>query len=404
MKSGPDVSNAVDGRDLLASMLDATDSYTAAPTRGPVIEFMIKKYLFQLLLERAVPIVPTRDPMPVLKNVQLDVRPDRLRVIATDTELSMIASTELVHVTTPGVAVIPARKLTDICREAGEGEVHVRVAGGTARIAIGATTWTLALQSGEDYPALPDIGDIVLTSVPRVSFAAALQAVRYAARDATRASLALIDVQGGRLTACDGARFQQATMGDYPVHFQLPIGAVDALVKLVTKTDVTDLNIGQSEHHLIFQAGADVFIAAKLMTRMPDMEATLLRPALANRHPLVVDKADLVTAVKRVRINADTATSAIALRLATGALTVSSRDKFGNEASETIQAQWGGPERVVVVNHSFLTDMIATHAGRVLHFSLGDDTRTRPAPVLLRDPDTAAIGVAQQMWADWVGQ
>ncbi len=398
------MSHVVDGRDLLASMLAEDAAFTAAPARGPSLAFTVKKYVLQLMLDRVYPVVPTRDPMEVLKCFQVEVRhPDRLRIVATDMELSMIATTELVQVDTPGTAVIDARKLVDIVKEAKDGEVHVRVTNGTARITIAGTTWIQKLKGGEDYPQLPEITDIVLSTVDRAAFAAALHAVRYAARDATRASLALIDVRGGRLTACDGARFQQATLGTFPLDFQLPIGAVDTLLKLITKSDVAEISIGQSDNHLMFRVGSDVFIANKLLAQVPDMEATLLRPALANRHPLSVDRAELLTAVKRIRINADPETSAIALRLSTGKVTISSRDKYGNEADESIDAGWDGPERVVVVNHVFLTELIAG-TGAVLRFVLGDDTKTRKSPLLLRDENLGTVGVVQQMHSDWVGQ
>jgi DNA polymerase-3 subunit beta len=398
------MSNIVDGRELLADMLADDTPFTATPTHSPTLAFSIKKYVLQLMLDRVYPVVPTRDPMEVLKCFQIEVRhPDQLRIIATDMELSMIATTALVAVTTPGTAVIDARKLVDIVKHADDGEVTIRVTNGTARITIGRTTWAQKLKGGEDYPELPETTDVMLSTINRTTFAAALHAVRYAARDATRASLALIDVRAGRLTACDGARFQQATMGTFPIDFQLPIGAVDTLLKLLTKVDVTDISIGQSNNHLIFRVGTDVFVANKLLAQVPDMESTLLRPALANRHPLTLDRADLLTAVRRVRINADTETSAIALRLAPGALTVSSRDKYGNEAAETIDAGWTGTDRVVVVNHVFLTELIAG-TNPVLHFTLGDDTKTRKSPLLLRDDTAGTIGVVQQMHSEWVGQ
>ncbi len=401
------MANVVDGRDLLASMLDEDTTFVATPAQEPTFALTIGKYILALLLERAAPVVPTRDVMPVLKNFQFDARPGRLRVVATDMELSMVATAELVTVDTPGIAVFPARKLMEILRKAADGDVRLRVVAGTARITVGRTTWTQKLLGGDDYPDLPVISEAVLVQVDRAGFAAALHAVRYAASKearGSRGSLMMIDVRDGRLTACDGSRFQQATLGDLSLSFALPIGAVDALLKLLAKTDLADISIGESVNHLIFRLGSDLFIVNKVLAQFPDMDSTFLRPALANRHTLTVDRATLVTAVERVRINADAETSAIALRLGPGRIVVASRDKYGNEATETIDAAWTGPERDIVVNHAFLTDMIGAHGGHELVFHLGDDTKTRKSPVLLRNPDTGAVGVLQQMLGEWVGQ
>lgn len=397
--------DVVDGQSFIDDLL-ASEPMPATRT-APVntnIRFTIQTFILRLLLEKAATVVPSRDSaMPVLKNFQFQVTPGLLRVIASDSELSMIATTEIVDVQSGGVAVFPAKKMLDIVRESTDTEVRIQVAGKAASIAIGRTTWNLRLEGGEDYPAMPEITEVTFATVDRVGFATALHAVRYAAcRDPNRASLMMIDVKQGRMTGCDGARLQQATTVAFPFDFQIPIGAVDDLLKLLRSTDLNDIQVGESEHRLIFRFGADVLIVNKLMARFPNMDAQLLRPALANRHELHVERDDLIRAIKRVRVTADSETSAIALILGSGTLTVSAKDKFYNDASETIDAQWSGPARTLVVNHVFLTDLIGKHTGATLHFFLGDDTKTRKSPVMLRE-DTDTVGVIQQMLGDWIG-
>jgi hypothetical protein len=146
-RSGRDaMSNIVDGRELLADMLTDDSPFTATPTRDHTLAFSIKKYVLQLMLDRVYPVVPTRDPMEVLKCFQIEVRhPDQLRIIATDMELSMIATTALVAVTTPGTAVIDARKLVFIVNHVVDVEVTIRFSNGTASIYIGRKTWAQTL-------------------------------------------------------------------------------------------------------------------------------------------------------------------------------------------------------------------------------------------------------------------
>lgn len=408
---------AVDSQAFLDELLAREAPVTGHPATGDrQIAFTVKRFILELLLTRAVTVVPTRDVMPVLRNVQIDAQLGRLRIVATDTELSMIASTEIVEVAQPGVAVFPARKLLDIVKEAAEGDVSIRVRGLAAAITLGRTSYSLTLAGGADFPAMPEITEVTFAAVDRASYLKALQAVRYAAsRD--RATLMMLDVQpaafgfdGGhvsRMTACDGARFAQAGCGDVPFSYQIPIGAVDDLIKLLRASDLATILVGQAEHHLIFRLGADLFIANKLVAQFPDLEALWLRPALANKHQLQVDRGALQRAVKRVRIAADPNTSAIALIAhpgtgGTGAtLTVAARDKYANAAEETIDAGWTGAERTIVLNHAYLSDAVDRHTGTVLTLLLGEDTKTRKAPVLIADPDAASTAVIQQMNLDW---
>lgn len=387
----------VSGKDFIAGMLADDREQTAAPPTGVTLQFTIKRFAFQTLLEKAATVVPSRDVMPVLKNFQFDVTANRLRVIATDLELSMVSSTEMVAVTAPGTAVFPAKKMLDIVREADEGDVDIIVDSGVARIGIGRTTWNLKLAGGADYPPMPETTEVTFVDVDRAAFLSALNAVRYAAAGSSRPNLMLIDIKDGRMTACDGVRFQQAVIGDFPFEAQVPIGAVDDLVKLLRSLDLATISVGESANHIIFRLGHDTFCANKLVAQIPDMTAMLLRPALENKHQLVVDRGELLDAVKRVRINADPETSAVGLHLEDDTLTVSARDKYGNAATETIDVDWQISARVLVVNHAFLIDMINMHPGKSCTFWLGDDTKTRKTPLLLRDDDAGTVGVVQQM-------
>jgi DNA polymerase-3 subunit beta len=378
-----------------------------SPAPGsPQLQFTAKKFVLQGLLEKASSVVPSKDIMPLLKNFQFDVKAGHFQVVATDLELSVVSQTEMVMTQVPGVAVFPAKKMLEIIREADEGDVVVAVQDNLAHIEVGRTSWDLKLQQGDDYPDMPDSKDVQLHSVDRVKFLSGIQSVRYAAaRDTTRPSLMMIDVSKGRMTACDGVRFQQSDLGeDFPLEsLQIPTGAIDDLVKLLRSTDMTSIGIGESESHLVFGIGTDLFLANKLMAQFPDVEALLLRPALANKLQLSVDRQDLVDAVKRVRINADSETSAIGLVLDKGKMVVTSKDKFGNGAEETIEAGWAGSRRMLVVNHQFLLDMLGMYDGKSCSFFLGEDTKSRKSPLLLRDDTTRTTGVVQQMVSHLVG-
>lgn len=395
--------SVIQGDQFIDELLSGDTQTPAIASTDTNIVFTMKKFVLQLLLEKASSVVPTRDVMPVLKNFQFEVTDGRLRVVATDLELSVVATTEMVEVHAGGVAVFPARKMLDILREAEDSTVTITVQGTKASVAIGRTTWNLKLQGGADYPPMPEFTEAVFATVDRAAFATALKVVRYAAcKDANRASLMMIDVRGGRMTACDGARFQQATIGAFPFEFRIPIGAVDDLLKLLASTDLIEISIGESVNHLIFTVGADVFVANKLLAQFPDMEALLLRPALENKHSFTVERDELLHAIKRVRINADGETSAIGLHLAPSNLTVIAKDKYGNDAAETIDAGWPGGERVLVVNHAYLSEMVNASDAKAATFYLGDDTKTRKAPIMLKDDDAGTVGVTQQMVSDWV--
>lgn len=396
------------GAELIAQILADDGSWEVRPEgtgSQQVLAFTIARSVLLPLLEKAITVVPTREVMPVLKCFQIHVDPQLLRIVASDAERTLLVSTRAVSAHWPGLAVFPAKKLLEIVKAGAADEIRVNVTGTVASIQIGPSLWTLTLPSGADYPAMPAVLDAAFVTVDREVFQAAVGCVRYAAsRDPNRANLAVIDITDGVLTASDGTRVQQVTVEALNLRMRIPIDVVDDLLRLLKFSDRDTMHVGQSDTKLIFRFGADVFIVSKVHANFPDMQAQLLRPALENKHTLTVNRAALLAAIRRVRINADHQSAGIALTAEDNTLTVSTRDKYGNTAAEQVPAQWSGGPRVLVVHHGFLTEMITTYGEETCAFRLGDDTKTRRSPLMLRHVPTGSVAVTQQMQDDWASR
>jgi DNA polymerase-3 subunit beta len=369
------------------------------------LSFSIKKFAMQALLDKASAVLPNRDVMPVLKNFQFEVTAENgLRVIATDLELSVIATTPMISVVTPGIAVFPGRRLMDIVKEAEDGEMVVDVQSGTAHIAIDKATWDLKLQDGSEYPPLPDLDEVEFHEMDRGKFMGALSTVSYAAnRESTRQNLMMIHIENSKMTACDGNRFSQAPIGQpLPIDIDIPIGAVDDLARLLRTTDQMVLSIGETENHLIFKIAQDVFIANKTVAIFPDTEGMLLKPAMANKDVFQCDRSDLISVVKRVRITSDDQANGILVEVTPGSLTVKSKDKLGNQGTESLAAAWQGDERELAFNHQHLLQMLEASDQKSCKFKIGPGTKTRPCPLLLEDEDNGILHILQQMRAEYL--
>lgn len=381
--------------------------------------FTVKRLVLAALVDKAISVVPTRDVMPVLRYFLVQVAPGRLQLAATDLELSVLATTPAITTDATETLVLPARKLLAILREAPDGDVTIDISGEFATVRAGTASWELKLADGSSYPQLPDPAAVQMSPVRREAFLAALKTVRHAVgRDSGRPSLMQVDIAvpdsgsaedgTAKVTTSDGTRFARTALTGFPVSVRIPAGALDSLVKTLESSELDELHVGETDRQLVFRVGETVFLASKLMARFPDVEKLLLRPALENRLLLTADKAELAGAIRRVRINADPETSAIGLRLSgsagqPGALTVLARDKYGNRAQETIAAGWESGDRLAVVNHQFLTDMLAAHPSPACRFWLGQASGRKKSVLMLRDEETGTIGIIYQMLASLVG-
>lgn len=369
----------------------------------PTFKITCRRFLLAALLDKASNVIPTKEVIKVLRNFQVEAKDNRLRIAASDLELSIICTTSMVKVDTPGRIVLPAKKMQEICRNASGEDVSIEVVDGTATVLCGRTSWTLKLDlDGDTYPPLPEDADVTLYEIDRGRLLGGLGSVRYAA-DASRPNMAMIDFTDGKFTATDGSRFQQAQLGeDFPLSIQIPIAAVDDLIKILRGMDMKDIQIGESENHLVFRTGTDTFIVNKLMSSFPDIESKFLGPAANNTDELHIGREELLAAIRRVRINADTDSSAVLLRLHSDTISLVAQDKGGNASTEDLAAGWKYPPRDVVVNHKFLTDMLNMYDGLVCKFYLGAATKTKKPPLMLRDEVTGLIGLVQEMRADFV--
>lgn len=377
-------------------------SYVEVGIDDPV-SLTIKRHVLLAMLDRAASVLPSRDAIPVLKNFQFQAVDGRLTVIATDLELSIISISELVDIKTEGTAVLPGKQLVSIVKEAAGETVSIEIEDDRVNLISENAHWTLRLIRDDEYPLLPDIKNLSYVEVDRLTFLESLEAVyRSASTDTNRPNLCLVDCAGGKVRATDGVRCQQVDMGEGSVpDMQIPIGAVQDLLRLMRATDVESISVADDDAYLVFKIGNDSFIASKLAMEFPPIEDLLINPAMQNDRPMTCDREELVSTIKRVRITADPESSAIRLTMDNNQLCIQSQDDMGNKADEIIPCGWSGSEYSVVVNHRFLTDLLEISDAPTCHFYFGKDTKTNKSHILHRDPDTSQIGIIGQMRADW---
>jgi cold shock protein len=385
--------------------------------------FTAKRLILAALVDKAISVVPTREmgDNSVLKDFLVQVGPGKLQMAATDLELAVLATTPAVTADADETLVLPARKLLAILRESPADDITIAVDGEFATVRAGTASWTLQLHDCSVYPPLPDPAEVDMHAVGREGFLRSLKTVRHAVgRDSGRPALQQVDISvressqprhGGdgevTVTACDGTRFARTRLAGFPLAMQIPAGALDSLVKTLESSELDEVQVGETASHLVFRVSGTVFLASKLMTKFPDVDKLLLRPALENRLRLAVDKAALAGAIRRVRINADPDTSAIGMQLRRendqGELTVVARDKYGNRAQEAIAATWEHADRLVVVNHQFLTEMLAAYPAQTCQFLLAAETGRKRSVLMIKDEETGTVGVVYQMLASLVG-
>ena len=355
------------------------------------MRLIAKKLVLQAMSEKVGFVLSSgKEIQPVLTNFHFEAAEGSLRMIATDLDLSVLANTELVNVSEPGNAIIPAKKFLDIVKEAGDGDIEILVENDKAKISTPATRWEIQLMS-EQYPAIPSITDIAWSNVQANLFCNALKKVRLAVADEgdPRPELTLVKCGKAGVLATDGGRLHLAKL-EVPQEMELRVSAVNDLIKLMRPMAEGPVELSQTDSHYLFKIGNDIFIAAKMQVSFPDVQM-LLSSVTENTLELQVDRESLLQAIKRTRITADEETNRIVLVLEKHGLSLETRDKQNNWCIEKVDVHWEHEKKVFSVNYRYLQDAITEMEAANIRMLFGQDEGKRKAPIAVEEANFISI-------------
>ncbi len=358
-----------------------------------MIEFEVKKFTLQSLLEKAITVVPTKDVMPILKNFLVKLEPpDKITVISTDQALTLVAGTTMAKVSAAGQVLFPGSKLLEIVRSAEDAVMSFKIDGTTAEIRCAKSVVGLKLADSKEYPVIPDTEIVTLAEINRQAFVASVSRVYIIApTDTYRPQLNMVSIADGKVRASDGVRFHQADI-PYTGKIQIPIKAMTDLIKLIKTSEDEFVRVGETQNHVVIKFGVDTFICLKPNVEFPPLEKDLLAPAiLTNDQCCTVDRQQLIEGIRRVRIAADAETNLVYLDLKGSSMTLRARDRFGNYATQDIEVTWAYGERQIGINWSLFLTTLHSIATPTVGIYLGMDTKAKLSSLLIKEPGFEAV-------------
>jgi len=337
------------------------------------MKFSVEKFVFEALVHKSGGLLSTRDIQPVLKNflVEANIKDDDfvLKVIGCDTELSAVASTSIVEIEESGRVLLPGGILKGLVKEAPDGLVTVELKEEKCVISAGSARWELGVGNVEEYPPVPVVEELEKIALDKVQFLRAYGKVSYAAaRDTLRPSYQLMDICGNKIRATDGAQFQQVDFESSGISVSVPIRAVDQLVTILRVSEEDEFFIAVSDSYIAFLIGNDYFLSLKSQHVFPNVDSWITL-ACNNNVEVSVDKQELLSAVRRVRVVADVDSNTMILTLGTNSVVLECRDKYGNWAKQDLGVFYEGVPRRIGVHSQFFYNLCkAVEGGSVKMF------------------------------------
>jgi len=322
-----------------------------------------------------------------LSGLHLELAGDVLRVTGSDLDLT-ISQAITVAGDTDGVVVTPAKLIADIVRALGPGAVDVVVDGDEVQITAGRSEFSMRTIPADDFPRLgtPE-GEEVVLSAEALSDALK-QVVKAASGDDSRPILTGVllaaEGEGLRLVSTDSYRLAVRDLpgtsvlsGDQSV--LVPSRALAELNRVFGDHNEVSLRLG--ERDASFEVGG-----TQVVTRLIEGEFPNYRGLIPDSYPneLTVNRAELLDAVRRVRLMAQEATP-IRLSMRSDGLELVPVTQDVGQAQEALDASYSGDELTVAFNPDYLIDGIEVTPGEEVTLQTVDPLK----PAVMRGADSA---------------
>jgi DNA polymerase-3 subunit beta len=286
-------------------------------------------------LQSVIGVVERRQTMPVLSNVLLAARNNRLSVTGTDLEVELVASSEA-QVQQPGDITVPGRKLLDIFRAIPE-KTQVTVATDGERVSIkaGRSRFTLSSLPASEFPVIEEINAQQTLTLAQGDFRRLI--------DKTHFSMAQQDVRyylNGLLLETDGKTLRAV--------------ATDGHRLALCEAELETKAIGTS--HVRAQIG-DIRFTSKLIDgRFPEYGRVI--PASPSKQ-VEADREGLRQALQRTAILSNEKYRGVRINLKPDLVTIQAHNPEQEEAEDQVEVAYKGDEVEIGFNVTYLLDALA---------------------------------------------
>ncbi len=340
------------------------------------MKFSAEREKILAALQAAIGVVERRQTMPILANVLLAAKDNRLEVTATDLEVELVAHAEIKSAT-DGSVTIPGRKLLDICRSLPDGaKLTVAQEGDRVLVRAGKSRFTLSSLPAAEFPVIDEMNAQQTLELPQVDlkrlidkthFSMAQQDVRYYLNGMLLESdgkmLRTVATDGHRLALCEMA----LSIKGKNQQIIVPRKGVLELQRLLGTEGNVEITIGTN--HVRAKIG-DIRFTSKLIDgRFPEYSRVI--PGSPPRSVLA-DREVLRAALQRTAILANEKYRGVRLALKGKTLTIQAHNPEQEEAEEEIEVKYGGEDLEVGFNVNYLLDAIGAIDSTEVEIGLTD--------------------------------
>jgi DNA polymerase-3 subunit beta len=342
------------------------------------MKFRISKEALLEGLQKVQHVVSSRTTLPILSNVLIVAKGDRLQFTTTDLDVGITGSV-LCNVDKEGATTLPAKKIVNIVRELPSSEVEVTVdSKHVATIVSGAATFKVNGLSDSEFPPFPDFQGAKEFTISQDDLRDGLKKTSYAiSNDETRYVLNGIytSFRNGKMTlvATDGRRLAMAESDlEFPPSHEtdviIPTKAVQELQRLLGTEG--DLKMRLSENQVSISIGDSLLVSKLIEGNYPNYRQVI--PSDANER-VELPREALLDTVRRVSLLSSDKSSSVKLFFADNKVDISATSPDIGEAREEMLVKYEAKPIQVAFNPEFMMAPLRNLETETVYLDLIDE-------------------------------
>ncbi len=329
-------------------------------------------------LQTVAGIVEKRTTLPILSNVLIRQDGEAVSFTGTDIEMQVRTSAGIGASDQANATTVSARKLIDILRLLGDGEVSIDLDSNRLRIKSGKSRFALQTLGANDFPTVNASADPSCeATVSRGQLRHLLQLVHFAMaqqdiRFYLNGLLLVFSPTGLRAVATDGHRLAFAELKDVQATAEaeviVPRKTVLELLRLLDDSDDT-AQLQVLGHQLRVSFG-DIEILTKLVEgKFPDYQRVI--PSGYTKH-VEIERETFAQALGRASILTNENFKGVRLTLTPSLLKIQSNNAEQEEASEDLEIDYDDGGLEIGFNVSYLLDVLGNLKADKVRIEFGD--------------------------------
>jgi DNA polymerase-3 subunit beta len=308
-------------------------------------------------------VVEHRTTIPILSSILAETSQDRLRMVATDLDMTIMTDCPAV-VHGGGRITLESRVFGNLVRNLPEEEFSLRQEGDAVEIVSGRFRSRMAVADPSEYPTVPEVPADGGYSLPLDLFQLMLDRVAFAiTKDDPKFQLngALVKLVPGEIeiAATDGHRLSvvraKAPEGQPPFEQQL---FPRKLLTEFARFGDDRVELSASDNHLGFRMGDRTLVSRIVELRFPQYERVIVRD---NPSRARIDRKEFLASLRRVSLMAHEKARGVRFRFdPDGELTLVSIGYDRGSAEEVLSVSYQGDAVEIALNAQYVIDALQT--------------------------------------------